>query len=129
MIRIGSQAGFRTWVPAQGIGIVLCLFFFLLIALGACKKKVAFLQDDVQFFKQQLTPDMDYDDIVEAFGSPPVDLNAANAEVDGLHIYQYPLMDSMFIRIGFTNKIEYACTADQRNNLVEDVLVVQRDGD
>src|SRR4051794_21527378 len=125
MTRIGSQAVFRTR-HAPGFGLHHVLPFFIILALGACKKREMYLKDDVLYFREHLSADMDYDDIVDAFGIPPEDLNAATAEVDGLHIYQYPLMDSAFVRIGFTKTLEYACLVDQHNNLLEDVIVIER---
>ena len=128
MTRIGSQTGFRART-AHGIGFVLVLPFFILFTSGACKKKEIYLEDDVRYFRQHLKASMDYDDIVESFGEPPIDLNAANAEADGLHIYQYPIMDSAFVRIGFTDRMAYACLVDHRNNLIEDVIVIEQKGD
>ncbi|HTF18230.1 MAG TPA: hypothetical protein VK658_09175 [Chryseolinea sp.] len=98
----------------------------LAVTSSSCKKKDNFLKDDRRYFQEMLRVDMDYSDLVNAFGEPPVDLNAEWAGADGLHIYQYPLMDSTFVRIGYTSKIEYACLVDDRSNLVEDMLFIDR---
>ena len=128
MTRIGSQAGFRT-ARALCVGLALAPFLLVFFGSGACKKREGYLKDDISYFREHLKPEMDYDDIIEEFGVPPVDLNAASAESDGLHIYQYPLYDSTFIRIGYTRRMEYACWVDYQNNLVEDVVVIKRDAD
>lgn len=117
MTRIGSIAGFA-------LGCLLLSVLFL----AACKKKSKFLRDDVRYFREMLRADMDYDDIVEYFGTPPEDLNAAYAAEDGLHIYQYPLYDTTFVRIGFTTKMEYACLADTNANIYEDLIVIAHEG-
>lgn len=116
MTRIGSIAGF-----AFG-----CLLLSVLF-LAACKKTSKFLKDDVGYFRDMLRADMDHNDIVEYFGTPPEDLNAAYASEDGLHIYQYPLHDSTFVRIGFTTKMEYACLVDANANIYEDLIVIARE--
>jgi len=107
--------------------IVTVLLVAMLIGAGSCKKKSSFLKDDLRYFQDLLTPDMDHDDLVEVFGEPPVDLNAEWAASDGLHIYQYPLYDSTFVRIGYTDKIAYACLVDDSSNLVQDILVIDHD--
>ena len=104
----------------------LLLVSALLATFSSCKKKSSFLKDDLRYFQDLLTADMDYDDLVSEFGEPPVDLNALHADSDGLHIYQYPLYDSTFVRIGYTVKIEYVCLVDDRSNLIRDILVIER---
>ena len=127
MTRIGSRVEIRIEASASATGFVLVAFILILFAIGGCKKKETYLKDDKAYFQEHLRADMDYNDLVETFGVPPVDLNAATAdEADGLHIYQYPLYDSTFLRIGFTNRMEYACWVDERNNLIEDVIVIHQ---
>ena len=105
--------------------IVTLLLISMFVAAGwSCKKKSSYLKDDVKYFQDLLTADMDHDDLVEVFGKPPVDLNAEWAATDGLHIYQYPLYDSTYVRIGYTDKIAYACLVDDSSNLVQDILVI-----
>jgi hypothetical protein len=120
MTRIGSASVSRTILPL--------LVASLILGLGvSCKKKSSWLKDDIRYFKDMLTADMDYDDLVEEFGEP-VDLNAAFAESDGLHVYQYPLYDTTFVRIGYRDKIVYVCLVDDRNNVVEDILTIDQNG-
>jgi hypothetical protein len=107
--------------------VALLLISMLIVAGWSCKKKSNFLKDDPQYFRDLLTADMDHDDLVEVFGEPPVDLNAEWAATDGLHIYQYPLYDSTFVRIGYTDKIAYACLVDDSSNVVQDILVIDHD--
>ena len=98
------------------------------IALGvACtKKKSSWLKDDIRYFQEMLRADMDYDEIVEVFGMP-VDLNEEFSAKDGLHIYQYPLYDTTFVRIGYSDKIVYACLVDDRNNIVRDIIAINQE--
>ena len=101
-----------------------------LVVLGnSCKKKsVSFTKDDIQYFQENLQFDMKYSELVAKFGEP-TDLNAAFAGQDGLHIYQYTLADSTFVRIGYTDKIVYACVVDDGSNLIEDLIVASGNGD
>lgn len=91
--------------------------------LASCKKTSSYLKDDIRYFQELLSADMDYNDLLSTFGEPTADINAEWADADGLHIYQYALYDSTFVRIGFTDKIEYACLVDDHNNLIEDILI------
>lgn len=91
----------------------------------SCSKQDRCPQDDLPCYVKYLHADMDYDDMVDYFGEPPVLLNAENADHEGLHIYQYPLPDSTFVRIGFTDRLVYACHVDERNNIVEDIIVLE----
>lgn len=108
-----------------------CLTSWVVVAcllIGAsCKKKNKYLQDDIAYFREYLDADMTYDDLVRVFGEPAIDLNAARADSDGLHMYQYALLDSTFVRIGYRRRIEYACLVDSLNNVVEDIILVNSD--
>lgn len=114
---------------ARCVRLVLPAAVLAAILAVACRKPETLLRDDIAYFRKYLEADMDYDDIVEAFGAPPEDLNAGFAATDGLHLYQYPLYDSTFVRIGFTDKIEYACLVDANQNLVEDIIVINHTND
>lgn len=109
--------------------LVLPVTMVSLILAVACRKPQTLPRDDVAYFKKYLVADMDYGDLVHEFGLPPEDLNADFAAADGLHMYQYPLHDSTFVRIGFTDKIEYACLVDANQNLVEDIIVINHADD
>ena len=100
-----------------------------LVVLGVSCSDSSSSKDDVEYFQDNLQSDMSYADLVAAFGEPTVDLNAASADHDGLHIYQYALVDSTFVRIGYTDKIVYACLVDDRSNLIEDIIVKGGNGD
>jgi hypothetical protein len=102
------------------------LSLFILLGVGSCRKKGPYRKRDLTYFREHLKSDMDYNDVVDEFGTPPQFLNEETADNDGLYIYQYPLLDSTFVRIGFTDKIVYACWVDKHSNLVEDVVVFNR---
>lgn len=104
--------------------VPLLLISILVVSGWSCKKKSSYLKDDLRYFQDLLTTDMDYDDLVDTFGEPPVDLNAEWAGTDGLHIYQYALYDTTFVRIGYTSKIAYACLVDDSSNVIQDILLI-----
>lgn len=104
---------------------VLCFIFIAVMALlTSCKKKTSqFPKDDLRYFTDLLEADMDNEDVLSVLGEPMVDINAEWAAEDGLHIYQYPLEDSTYVRIGVTDKLNYACIVDENNNLLEDIIL------
>ena len=104
---------------------VLCFTCIAILVLAtSCRKKTSsFPKDDLRYFTDLLEADMDNDDVLSVLGEPKVDLNAEWAAEDGLHIYQYPLGDSTYVRIGVTDKLNYACVVDEHNNLLEDIII------
>lgn len=113
-------------IPARNFttGLSSIIVVVLLLLGASCKKNNKYLQDDIAYFREHLDADMTYDDLVRVFGEPAIDLNAAMADSDGLHMYQYALLDSTFVRIGYRSRIEYACLIDSLNNIVEDIIHV-----
>lgn len=100
--------------------------FCVVLLLAACKRE-SYLKDDPRYFQKHLTADMNYEQLVEAFGTPASEVNDSLPTGRGMHLYQYMLYDSTIVRIGFTTKIEYACLVDERNNLLEDLLQTSQD--
>ena len=95
----------------------------LLSITVCCKKESKFAKDDMRYFTDLLKAGMDSEDVINALGEPTIDLNKESAYQDGLHIYQYTLSDSSFVRIGVTDKITYACLVDSRNNYLEELVL------
>jgi hypothetical protein len=102
------------------VSLIAVAMLFILVA--SCKKKSSFPKDDIRYFKDLLEAGMDNGDVLDALGEPTTDLNKEFASQDGLHIYQYQLSDSSFVRIGVTDQIKYACLVDIQDNLLEDII-------
>jgi hypothetical protein len=75
-----------------------------------------FTELTIDFFKANLTVNMNYDEIVTKFGEPQNDIGS------GIHIYVYKLVDSTEIWIGYTDKIFYARHMDTNQQLIEDLI-------
>jgi len=96
--------------------IYISLYIFMVaLALGCAKKKIE--TKDIDYFRNHLNAEMDYSEMIHIFGKPDTDLG--NGE---LHIYEYTFYDSTSVRIGYLDKIVYACVVDKNRNLVEDLL-------
>jgi len=127
MIRIGKYDVFRISVCVRSISVAVVSGLFFCGILQACKEAgEKYLKDDIRYFQEHVEADMDYDDIVDQFGIPPIDLNEATAESNGLHIYQYPLMDTTYCRIGYLDKIIYVCQVDSNQNILSDVISIAK---
>lgn len=94
------------------VTVLSILAIFLLIS---CSKDDSY-ELTYELFKEKLTIDMNYDDIVKTFGKPSEDIGS------GIHIYVYKLNDSTEVWIGYTDLIHYAYHVDQNGELLEVLL-------
>lgn len=70
----------------------------------------------LKYFKDNLTQDTTYDEIVKLFGEPDKNIGS------GINIYVYELKDLTQIWIGYVDKIYYVKHMDKDGNLIEDII-------
>jgi len=93
-------------------------FLFLLVtATIACSKRDAgCAAERVDYFRDRLSIDMGYGELVNTFGEPDKDLGS------GIHMYQYRLCDETSIVIGFTDRMLYARHVDKDLKVIDTIL-------
>lgn len=98
--------------------IILPLILFSMVILASCEddQDRNTKRDTIEYFEQNLKPEMNYSTIVTFFGKPSRDMGS------GIHIYVYSLSDSTEIWIGYTDEILYARHID-KNQQVLDILI------
>lgn len=93
------------------------LHALLVILLFSCdKEEVKADPLTYQSFKASLTYEMNYSEIVAAFGEPQKDMGS------GIHIYVYQLDDETEVWIGYSDQIMYAKHMDKDQNLLNTIL-------
>ncbi len=90
--------------------IQIILFCFLTITIACSKDNIDKTHLTYDDFKNHLSSETDYTEIVKTFGEPATDIGS------GIHIYVYELTDLTEIWIGYTDKIEYAKHVDKNQS-------------
>ena len=93
--------------------IVVC---FLTLTIVCSKEDIDKMHLTYDDFKNHLTSEMNYEEIVKTFGEPAKDIGS------GIHIYVYELIDSTEIWIGYTDKILYAIHVDENQQELHSLI-------
>ncbi len=93
-------------------------FALILLTLGLClciacrKEKNSPQELDYEYFKTNLSFDMNLDELIKTFGQPHNDIGS------GIHIYIYELNDGTRMVIGYIDSILYAMHVDKEENVL-----------
>ena len=95
--------------------LVLSILLYTLVS-ASCSKGNETAIDTYEYFSTHLEANMNYSNIVSAFGEPEQDIGS------GIHIYVYKLKDGTTIWIGYTDTILYARHMDSNQQLLHIII-------